>query len=141
MRSRRHPNPIPENVRTARQRLGLTQEQLAHRAGVSVGTVARLEQGITRRPRDDEFDRIAAALGTTIEALECSPEPGVAAPELPGLDSDAAPVHLHFGELRDLVGQIERELGDDPELAEALVTSLRAMRAMIRRAAGSGARS
>lgn len=48
---------------------GLSQERLAARAEVSARTVARLERGDTASPRSDEFARIAAALGTTVDEL------------------------------------------------------------------------
>lgn len=61
---------IGMNVKAAREAVsGRTQEDVARAAGVSVGTVARLEQGKTTRPREDEFQRIAEALGTTPNAL------------------------------------------------------------------------
>jgi transcriptional regulator with XRE-family HTH domain len=56
-------------MRDTRLAAGFTQEQLAHRAGVAVATVSRLENGRTAYPRPDEFERIAAALGTTADAL------------------------------------------------------------------------
>lgn len=57
-------------IREARLAMGLNQEGLAHAANVSVSTVSRLEQGRTTYPRPDEFERIAAALGTTTDALK-----------------------------------------------------------------------
>ena len=60
---------IAKNVKAARLALGITQEQAAQRAGVTVRTISRLEQGQTSRPREDEFRRIAEALGTTPDAL------------------------------------------------------------------------
>lgn len=56
-------------VKTARKLAGFTQQQLAHEAGVSVATVARLEAGRTEYPRGEEFERVATALGTTTDAL------------------------------------------------------------------------
>jgi len=45
-----------------RRAAGLTQDQLALRAGVSVGAVRDLEQGRTRRPRPDGVGRLADSL-------------------------------------------------------------------------------
>jgi DNA-binding SARP family transcriptional activator/DNA-binding XRE family transcriptional regulator len=46
-----------------RRGAGLTQQQLADRAGVSVGLVRDLEQGRTARPRGDTIGTLARALG------------------------------------------------------------------------------
>lgn len=64
-----------QNVKVARKRARLTQEGLAHAAQVSVATVSRLEQGRTEYPRGEEFERIAAALNTTTDALRATPDP------------------------------------------------------------------
>lgn len=61
---------LAKNVKDARAAIpGLTQEELARRAGVAARTISRLEQGGTTHPRPDEFERIATALGTTTDAL------------------------------------------------------------------------
>jgi DNA-binding SARP family transcriptional activator/tetratricopeptide (TPR) repeat protein/DNA-binding XRE family transcriptional regulator len=49
-------------VRASRQKAGLTQQQLAKAAGVSVGVVRDLEQGRTTRPRGESVRRLANAL-------------------------------------------------------------------------------
>ncbi|GAA2209589.1 tetratricopeptide repeat protein [Nonomuraea monospora] len=50
-------------LRAHRRRTGLTQRQLADRAGVSAGAIRDLEQGRTRSPKRDSVQAIAAALG------------------------------------------------------------------------------
>ncbi|MBO0870775.1 MAG: helix-turn-helix domain-containing protein, partial [Micromonosporaceae bacterium] len=50
-------------LRTWRERALLTQEQLASRAGVSVGTVRGLESGRIRRPRNESLRLLADGLG------------------------------------------------------------------------------
>ncbi|MFB4282748.1 MULTISPECIES: helix-turn-helix domain-containing protein [unclassified Nonomuraea] len=50
-------------LRAHRRRAGLTQRQLADRAGVSAGTIRDLEQGRTRSPKRDSVQAIAVALG------------------------------------------------------------------------------
>lgn len=52
-------------VKRLRRQKGLTQEELARRALVSVSTVSRLEQGRTQTPRDLEIDRLERVLGVT----------------------------------------------------------------------------
>lgn len=60
------PSPIgerlPERVRAARQALGLTQEELARRAGVDVRTVRNIERA-AYRPRCRSRVRVLRALG------------------------------------------------------------------------------
>jgi transcriptional regulator with XRE-family HTH domain len=65
---------IARNVKAARTAADLTQQELATAANVAVVTVARLEQGRTRHPRGQEFDRIAAALGHTADDLYGIPD-------------------------------------------------------------------
>jgi transcriptional regulator with XRE-family HTH domain len=50
-------------LKTRRAVSGLTQEELARKAGVSSRAVSYLESGIVRRPRRDTIDALATALG------------------------------------------------------------------------------
>lgn len=54
--------PLPDGLRSARQRLGLTQDELATRAGVSVRAVRELERGRVAHPQPATVRRLAAAL-------------------------------------------------------------------------------
>jgi transcriptional regulator with XRE-family HTH domain len=49
------------NLRAARARRGLTQEQLAHASGVTSGEISRMERGV-REPRITTLVRLADAL-------------------------------------------------------------------------------
>lgn len=61
-----------EKLRELRDAAGLTQEQLAQKAGMSVGNVRNYEQGI-RLPTFPAVVKLAAALAVTCEAFaECS---------------------------------------------------------------------
>ncbi|MBP2471535.1 DNA-binding SARP family transcriptional activator/tetratricopeptide (TPR) repeat protein/DNA-binding XRE family transcriptional regulator [Crossiella equi] len=71
-------------LRAARLRRGLTQEELAARAGLSVRTVRGVEHGAVRAPRGDTLRRLAEAVGL---------------PEEGELDGD----ELHLGVLGPLV--------------------------------------
>ncbi|QKV80058.1 BTAD domain-containing putative transcriptional regulator [Amycolatopsis sp. Hca4] len=62
--------PFPALLRRRRAELGLTQAELARRAGVSVRAVRYLEQGRTRNPRTASVRQLIAAL---------EPEPGTPA--------------------------------------------------------------
>jgi len=52
---------IAERTKIARERIGLKQDELAKKAGVSQGTIANIESGFRKRPR--EIVSIAKALG------------------------------------------------------------------------------
>jgi XRE family transcriptional regulator, fatty acid utilization regulator len=49
------------NLREARERLGLTQEQVSDRSGVQPGEVSRIERG-KRDPKVSTLEKLAAAL-------------------------------------------------------------------------------
>jgi DNA-binding XRE family transcriptional regulator len=52
-----------ETVRAHRRRLGLTQDELAHRAGLSVRGLAKIEAGRVAEPRPSTVRLLADALG------------------------------------------------------------------------------
>jgi transcriptional regulator with XRE-family HTH domain len=53
---------LGRNLRHARDRLGLTQEQVAERSGVHATEVSRIEAG-KRDPRISTMERLAKAVG------------------------------------------------------------------------------
>ncbi len=57
-------------VRRARLADGLSQSELARRAGVSASVVSRIESSVVKRPDDRTRDRIAHALGRSRRLLE-----------------------------------------------------------------------
>lgn len=59
---------IAERLKDARERAGLTQPELAARAGVSSGTIGNIESGARKSPR--ELLAIAAAVGVRPEWLQ-----------------------------------------------------------------------
>jgi transcriptional regulator with XRE-family HTH domain len=72
-----------ELLRRARQAAGLTQEELAERAGLSRRGIADLEGGARRRPRKDTAALLAAALGLAGEdraAFEAAARHGMQRP-------------------------------------------------------------
>src|ERR687888_2802400 len=71
--------PLALTVRTARQRLHLTQAELAKRVGVSRAAIAELEAGRIEQPRAGVFARLASVLGIPVALLLAST--GVADPE------------------------------------------------------------
>jgi transcriptional regulator with XRE-family HTH domain len=56
------------SLRALRTRRGYTQEDLAHRAGLTVAALARIERG-QANPTWTTVRRIAAALGTGLPSL------------------------------------------------------------------------
>jgi DNA-binding SARP family transcriptional activator/DNA-binding XRE family transcriptional regulator len=61
---------VAELVRRHREAAGLTQRQLADRAGISIGALQDLEQGRTTRPRQASLARLAAGLSLSVGQLE-----------------------------------------------------------------------
>ena len=61
---------VGEAIRYHRGRLGLTQEELAERAGVSPTTVVNLENGEIRRPRITTLQNLADALGADVQEFQ-----------------------------------------------------------------------
>ena len=59
---------IAERTKLARERIGLKQDELAKKAGVSQGTIANIESGFRKRPRN--ILSIAKALGVDPSWLE-----------------------------------------------------------------------
>ena len=55
-------------LREVRERMFVTQEELAERSGVTIPTLSRLENGL-QRPRISTVRKIADALGVAPEAL------------------------------------------------------------------------
>ena len=64
-------NIFPARIRTLRKRLGLTARELEQRAGLTKGSVGRIERG-TRRVYASDLFRIALVTGRDISDL-CSP--------------------------------------------------------------------
>ena len=55
-------------IKQVRERLGMTQEQLANMLGVTQGAVSQWEMGATR-PAFDSLIKLAKALGVTVDEL------------------------------------------------------------------------
>ena len=69
-------------LRRLRRQRGLSQEQLASRAGISLTAIVRLEGQTRAACRCRTLARLAAALGEDPAALTTSQPPGDAAPLL-----------------------------------------------------------
>jgi transcriptional regulator with XRE-family HTH domain len=95
---------LGQRLSTARVALGLTQLQLAVRAGVHARTVAGLERGATQRPHQDTVRRLARALGVSLTWLQT----GQAMP---------APTHDHAGT------RFSMAVASDPQIGHRLRTA------------------
>lgn len=60
---------IGNRIRSARERLGWSREDLGSRSGVSWGAIAQMESGRRTNTRSDTLLALAQALGVTIEYL------------------------------------------------------------------------
>ncbi|WP_446224926.1 helix-turn-helix domain-containing protein [Nocardia sp. IBHARD005] len=65
---------VSANLRAARARSGITQDELAHRSGVSANSITRFERGV-RDPRVGQLIRIARALQVLPSSLIDGAEP------------------------------------------------------------------
>ena len=66
---------ISSLVKEARRRAGLTQAELARRAGVPKSTVGRVESG-TRVPSSEMVERLVRAAGLNVTVSLSEPDPG-----------------------------------------------------------------
>lgn len=81
--------PVGKRLREHRLRLGLTQEELAGKAGLGVRTIRYLESGQVRQPRRPSLRLLAGALGIPVEELIELPAPSTAiGSQLPADDAD-----------------------------------------------------
>jgi len=60
---------ISENIKKARAKLGFTQDDLAKKADVKYTTLMKVESGVVNKPSVQTMDKIARALGVSIEDL------------------------------------------------------------------------
>lgn len=60
---------ISENIKKARAKLGLTQDDLAKKADIKYTTLTKVESGVVNKPSVQTMAKIAKALGVSIEDL------------------------------------------------------------------------
>ena len=60
---------ISENIKKARAKLGLTQDDLANKADIKYTTLMKVESGTVNKPSVQTMAKIAKALGVSIEEL------------------------------------------------------------------------
>ncbi len=62
-------NKLHENIRKRRESLGITQQELANRMGVSVPRISELENGKSENPRLTTLEALAKALELPLPTL------------------------------------------------------------------------
>ncbi len=62
-------NNIGENIKKRRTKLGLSQEDFAQKSGVKYTTLTKIESGVIKTPSVIMVEKIAKALGVSIEDL------------------------------------------------------------------------
>ena len=60
---------LAENIKRYRNEKGLSQEQLAQKAGITYSTLAKLESGVNQNPKVKTLQQIARALEVTLDDL------------------------------------------------------------------------
>src|SRR5215211_6765490 len=103
---------IGERIRALRTERGLSQEEVARRTGVSLGSYGDIERGVTTDPHYSTLRGISHALGVPIERLvQEEPVPLDEAPETGGPETPTRTVE-----------EFERALAHvlEPDRAEAL---------------------
>jgi transcriptional regulator with XRE-family HTH domain len=60
---------IGRRIREIREKMGITQSELAEKSGLTPAAISQIESGKRARPTDDTIHKIAKALNTTYELL------------------------------------------------------------------------
>lgn len=60
---------IGKNIKTLRNKLGLSQEEFAQKSGVKYTTLTKIESSVIKKPSVMVMDQIARAFGVSIEDL------------------------------------------------------------------------
>ena len=111
---------IGDKVRATRKAAGISQEEVARRAGVSLNVINRLERGVILDPHYSTLRGIASALGVPVEDLVR--EPALAGnAEAPG----TGPTPYEVGEV---VASIPYAEGGQAEAFEEAVLAAREAR-------------
>ena len=62
-------NSVSENIRKLRQKKGISQDRLSKEADIALNTVVKIETGESPNPTVETLEKIAKALGVSIEDL------------------------------------------------------------------------
>jgi len=111
---------LGDKVRATRKAAGISQEEVARRAGVSLNVINRLERGVILDPHYSTLRGIASALGVPVEDLVREPALAEEA-EAPG----TGPTPYEVGEV---VASIPYAEGGQAEAFEEAALAARAAR-------------
>lgn len=123
--------PLGRLVRVNRERLHLTQGELAEQVGVSRSAISELEAGRIEQPRAAVFARLAKALGLPAAVLLAAAGYPAEGEVVMGLEAD---------ELAVLAGTLANLAGNEREWLRARLVELRDL-LVLRRSAGSATAS
>jgi transcriptional regulator with XRE-family HTH domain len=60
---------LADNIKRCRAKLGLSQDQLARKAGITYSTLTKLESGVNQNPKVKTLQQLATALEVTLDEL------------------------------------------------------------------------
>ena len=60
---------LAQNIKKFRTQLGLSQEELARKAGITYSTLIKLESGANKNPTVKTLQQLAGALGVSLDQL------------------------------------------------------------------------
>ena len=60
---------LAENLKRYRAKIGLSQDQLARKAGITYSTLTKLESGVNQNPKVKTLQQLAKALDVTLDDL------------------------------------------------------------------------
>lgn len=122
----RTPGIIGERIKDARERLGVTQDQLAVQAGVHRLTVVKLESGARDTASSDILQRLADVLGVSVDYLlgrmeRAAIEPFIAEYLASPWGTIDAPTSTELEELRRVEPAFWRGRRPNPEIIHEIV--------------------
>jgi transcriptional regulator with XRE-family HTH domain len=60
---------LADNLKWYRAKIGLSQDQLARKAGITYSTLTKLESGVNQNPKVKTLQQLAQALEVTLDDL------------------------------------------------------------------------
>jgi transcriptional regulator with XRE-family HTH domain len=60
---------LADNLKWYRAKIGLSQDQLARKAGITYSTLTKLESGVNQNPKVKTLQQLAKALDVTLDDL------------------------------------------------------------------------
>jgi transcriptional regulator with XRE-family HTH domain len=99
---------LAQAVRGAREAAGISQSELARRAGVSASVISRVESGHVKRPDERTTDRVAAALGRSGTVLQHIAE----------ASTHEASLTIDIPVLRDAKAEYEAQMNSDKDVVD-----------------------